>query len=106
MSVLWARPATWRAFGLRSQADADTMKFFAFNQGFYNLFLALGVFIGLALLGVNFSAGIALVLAATISMLLAAVVLVASDPRMLRAAAIQGTLPLIAAALIVVGLVA
>jgi len=50
-SVLWSRPATWRRFGLRSQDDADTTKSMAFNQGFYNLFLAIGAALGIVLLG-------------------------------------------------------
>ena len=49
-SVTWTRPATWKRFGLASQADAETTKPLAYNQGFYNLFLAIGAFIGLAAL--------------------------------------------------------
>lgn len=105
-SVLWTRPETWRTFGLRSQDDAETTRPLAYNQGFYNLFLALGTFVGLAILGFDRSAGVALVLASTISMVLAASVLLTSDRRMLRAAAIQGALPLLGAALIVISLIA
>lgn len=103
-SVLWTRPSTWRVFGLRSQADAETTRPLAFNQGFYNLFLALGVAAGIALLGVNPSAGIALLLSSTLSMVLAALVLATGSRRMLRAAAIQGLLPLAAASCVALSL--
>ena len=46
-SLTWTRPATWKRFGLASQADAETTKPLAYNQGFYNLFLAIGAFIGI-----------------------------------------------------------
>jgi putative membrane protein len=48
-SVRWRHPATWRIFGLSSQADADTTAPLAYNQGFYNLFLAIGVILGVIL---------------------------------------------------------
>ena len=41
-SLDWRKPKTWKTFGLESQADADTTASLAFNQGFYNLFLAIG----------------------------------------------------------------
>ena len=40
-SVRWREPSTWRTFGLTSQAEADTTASLAYNQGFYNLFLAM-----------------------------------------------------------------
>ena len=49
-SVLWMRPATWKRFGIRSQDDAGTIRPMALNQGFYNLFLAVGVIVGFFLL--------------------------------------------------------
>ena len=97
-SVLWSRPSTMRTFGVRDAKDAETLRGMAFNQGFYNVFLALGTGIGLVLLGTGFSreGGIAIAMFALGSMLLAAVVLVASNPKMLRAALIQGAAPLLA----------
>ena len=41
-SVTWTKPATWKRFSIASQADAETTKPLAYNQGFYNLFLAIG----------------------------------------------------------------
>jgi putative membrane protein len=97
-SVLWSRPTTWKRFGVASQADAETLKPMAFNQGFYNVFLALGAGTGLVLLGSGSwaQAGVALALFSCLSMVLAAVVLVASSPKLLRAALIQGVAPLLA----------
>jgi putative membrane protein len=83
------------------QAAADVTKPMAYNQGFYNLFLAIGVAIGLALFWAGDAgttaevAGRALVLFSLGSMLAAALVLVTSGAKYLRPAAIQGTLPLI-----------
>jgi len=95
-SVLWAKPAVWRRFGLKSQADADLIEPMAFNQGFYNLFLALGSIVGLLLLGWgNPVAGKWVLLVALTSMTLASVVLLMTRRRMWRAALIQGVAPLL-----------
>lgn len=96
-SVRWTEPETRRIFGVASEADAITMKQLAFNQGFYNLFLALAAFlgVGLVLVGAR-TVGLTLVFAGTGMMLAAALVLVASDRSKLRAAAMQGLLPLLA----------
>ncbi len=88
-SVLWTKPRIWRRFGLASQRDADTTKLLAYNQGFYNLFLAVGVIVGLILLPGHEAAGRAIVLFGCASMALAAVVLISSSREMLRAALIQ-----------------
>ena len=47
-SIRFRQPATWRRFNIESQRDADLMGPMAFNQGFYNLFLAVGAFAGIA----------------------------------------------------------
>jgi putative membrane protein len=97
-SVLWTRPSIWKRFGLKSQQDAETIKPMALNQGFYNLFLSVGVFVGLALLPhpVLHAAGVVLILFACGSMLAASLVLVISNRRMFRAALTQGLFPLLA----------
>jgi putative membrane protein len=94
----------WRRFGLRSQQDADTIRPMAFNQGFYNLFLAAGAGTGLVLLGTTAwtQAGIAVAVFACASMVLAAVVLVTSSPKLVRAAVAQGAAPLIGLVLLLV----
>lgn len=96
-SVAWSKPKTWKAFGLRSQADADTVKPMAYNQGYYNAFLAIGAIVGLVLLATSdlAQAGFALALFASLSMVAAATVLITSSPKLARAAALQGAAPLL-----------
>lgn len=95
-SVLWAKPSIWRKFGLRSQADADLVEPMAFNQGFYNLFLALSAVVGLLLLGWgNPVAGKWVLLVALTSMTLASIVLLITNRRMWPAALLQGVAPLL-----------
>lgn len=94
-SFRWTEPATRKTFGV-SESDARVMESMAFNQGFYNLFLAITTIVGLALIGSQEAVGTALALAGTGSMLAAALVLVGHDRRMVRAALIQGTLPALA----------
>lgn len=95
-SILWSKPAVWRRFGLSSQEHADIMRPMAFNQGFYNVFLAIGAGTGLVMLGsANWAqGGIALAIFACGSMVLAALVLITSSPRLARAAIVQGAAPL------------
>lgn len=95
-SVLWAKPAIWRTFGLKSQSDADLVEPMAFNQGFYNLFLALSGVVGLLLLGWgNPVAGKWVLLVALSSMTLASIVLLITNRRMWRAVLIQGVAPVL-----------
>jgi putative membrane protein len=96
-SVLWSRPKVWRRFGITSDEDARTIQPMAFNQGFYNVFLAIGTGVGLVLTATeNFhQAGVALTLFALISMLLASIVLISSSPKLARAAITQGAAPLL-----------
>lgn len=105
-SVLWSRPSVWRSFGLRSAEAAADVRPMAFNQGFYNLFLAIGIVVGLVLIVATAAqqVGIALLLASGISMALAATVLIVSSPKLARAAAIQGLVPLFGVALVIASL--
>jgi len=84
-----------KAFGV-SAADAAVMRPWAFNQGFYNLFLAIGTAVGVALAGANRDASVALVVMGTGSMLAAATVLITSDPGKARGAIVQGSFPALA----------
>ena len=103
-SLTWTSARTRAAFGTTEQ-EAETTKLLAFNQGFYNLFLAIVTAIGVtAVLTGCKAVGAALVFAGVGSMLAASVVLVASAPDKARAAITQGTFPLIAIVLMVVGL--
>ncbi|GAA1860960.1 DUF1304 domain-containing protein [Microbacterium koreense] len=100
-SVQWSQPRIWKRFGVRDQATAEATKPMAYNQGFYNLFLAIGATLGLVLFWVGGDgspadiAGRALTLFSLGSMLAASLVLVTSGRRYLRPALIQGVLPLI-----------
>ncbi|MCY7401210.1 MAG: DUF1304 domain-containing protein [Nocardioides sp.] len=94
-SFRWNEPSTRRTFGV-SEADAPVLAPMAYNQGFYNLFLAIITLVGVALLRTEHLTGTALALAGTGSMLVAAIVLVTHDRSMMRAALTQGTLPLLA----------
>ncbi|MBJ7472991.1 MAG: DUF1304 domain-containing protein, partial [Solirubrobacteraceae bacterium] len=48
-SIAWTKPSTWKVFGLKSQEEAEITKGLALNQGYYNLFLAIGVIVGVIL---------------------------------------------------------
>jgi putative membrane protein len=81
-----------KAFGV-SATDAAVMRPWAYNQGFYNLFLAIGTGVGVAIEGANRDAGLALILLGTGSMVAAALVLITSDRSKARGAVVQGTFP-------------
>lgn len=88
-----------------TEEEAQTTRLLAFNQGFYNLFLAIVTVVGVAVMASGATAvGAALVFTGVGSMLAAAVVLLASAPDKARAAVIQGLLPLIAVVLLLLGL--
>lgn len=105
-SIAWAKPSTWKTFGLRTQADADTMRPMAYNQGYYNAFLAAGIVVGIVLIHTPgmLQAGVALVLFAAACMILAATVLITSNKKLARAALIQGAAPLVGSVLLVLAL--
>jgi putative membrane protein len=104
-SLTWTSPRTRAAFGTTAE-EAETTKLLAFNQGFYNLFLAIVTGIGIAAVALGHNAiGAALVFAGVGSMASAAVVLLASSPDKARAAVTQGTFPVIAVVLLVIGLI-
>ena len=101
-SVWFMRPSVWRRFGLTSDEEAGVVRSFAYNQGFYNLFLAAGVVIGILLVATgDVASGRAIVLFACGSMVAAGVVLVSHNRELARAAAIQIVPALLAIAAIV-----
>ncbi|MFV8164779.1 DUF1304 domain-containing protein [Mycobacterium sp. 134] len=103
-SLTWTSPRTRATFGI-SEEEAQATKELAFNQGFYNLFLAIVTVIGIVAVGVGHNGvGFALVFAGVGSMLAAAAVLLTSSPDKARAAITQGAFPLIAVVLLVVAL--
>ena len=95
-SVQFTQPKVHARFGLHSAEDAAIVRPMAFNQGFYNLFLAIGIVVGLALVAAGqVDAGRAIVLFACATMVGAGVVLFASNRRFLVGASIQAVPPLI-----------
>lgn len=107
-SINWTKPKVWKTFNLPSQEHAEITKSLAYNQGFYNLFLAIGAFIGVGLVafgsgGASAVAGWTLIFTSCGSMLLAAAVLALTGKASLRPATIQGVTPLLA---VVLGLIA
>jgi len=94
-SITWLTPKTWKTFGLSSQDVAKIIQPMAFNQGFYNLFLALGTGGGLALLSVNTAVAHSLIVFSALSMVGAGAVLFFSVKKSRRAAIIQAGPPLI-----------
>ena len=102
-SFTWTTPRTRVAFGTTAE-EAETTKLLAFNQGFYNLFLAIATLVGIVALAQGHTdVGAALIFAGVGSMAAAAVVLLASSPEKARSALIQGTFPVIAVILLVIG---
>ena len=103
-SLTWTSPRTRATFGT-TEAEAETTKLLAFNQGFYNLFLAVVTGVGILAVALGHTGiGASLVFAGVGSMAAAAAVLVASDRGKARAAATQGTLPAIAIVLLLLGI--
>ena len=95
-SFAWTAPRTRAAFGT-SPEQAEATAPLAYNQGFYNLFLAvvLAAAIVLRIAG-STQASVALAIAGAGSMVAAALVLATSDRSKVRSAAIQGSAPALA----------
>jgi putative membrane protein len=93
-SFLWGKPRTNQTFGLRL-ADVEATRPFAFNQGVYNLLLAVAVFAGWSLwMGVpTFDkgpfAGQVLMVYGLGSIAIAGLTLLASSPKLWRSALVQ-----------------
>ena len=103
-SLTWTSPRTRAVFGTTAE-EAETTKLLAFNQGFYNLFLAIVTAIGIGFVAMGHkSIGAALIFAGVGSMFAAAVVLLAASRDKARPAVIQGTFPLIAIVLLAIAL--
>ncbi|WP_445160886.1 DUF1304 domain-containing protein [Mycobacterium sp. Dal123C01] len=102
-SLTWTSPRTRATFGTTAE-EAETTKLLAFNQGFYNLFLAIVSGIGIvAFITGHRDAGAALVFAGVGSMAAAAIVLLLAARDKARAAVTQGAFPLISLVLLVLG---
>lgn len=103
-SLAWTSQRARVTFGT-SVEEAQATQQMAFNQGFYNLFLAILVLGGLAAyVGGASVVGLTLVLAGVGSMLAAALVLLISSADHRAAALKQGFLPLLATIGVLIGL--
>jgi len=103
-SFTWTSKRTRATFGI-TEEQALATKEMAFNQGFYNLLLAIVTLTGIVIGGIGHNyVGLALIFAGTGSMLAAALVLLLSSPDKARAAVTQGVLPLCAIILLIIGL--
>jgi putative membrane protein len=96
-SVTFSQPSVAARFGMTTPEQIAAVRPMAFNQGFYNLFLAIGIVGGLALVAAgSVDAGRAVVLFACACMVGAGAVLLSTNRRFVRSAAIQALPPLIA----------
>jgi putative membrane protein len=89
-SFLWGTKRTNKVFNLRPEEAAST-RLMAFNQGFYNLFLALAIILGLGLRTEEATAtiGTTLVIYGLVSIIGAGLVLVISERKLWKGALIQ-----------------
>jgi putative membrane protein len=95
-SVLFGRPAVQRILVGRAE-PAPGVRLWAFNQGFYNLFLAAGPVAGVIAAGMGHeSIGRALVVYSCAFMAACGVILFISNPKLWRGTVAQSGPPLIA----------
>jgi len=94
-SILWGKPRINRVFGV-SPEQAEHNRLLAFNQGYYNLFLAVAALSGVAFVVADQRViGLTLMIYSSLSMIGAAIALFCSQRRLIRAALVQGLPPLI-----------
>ncbi|WP_188043309.1 DUF1304 domain-containing protein [Changpingibacter yushuensis] len=103
-SIAWTGAKARATFGTTVE-EAEATKSLAFNQGFYNLFLAITVAAGIIFFAAGATAvGATLVFTGAGSMAAAALVLFASSPDKRGAALKQGALPLLGVIALAIGL--
>lgn len=96
-SLFFMDERVYTRFRLASLEHAEIVRLFAYNQGWYNLFLAIAAFAGVFFSSkLKPNVGNTLAIYACFSMIGAALVLITSSLEMARAAAIQGFFPLLA----------
>ncbi len=95
-SLVFTKPAVRTRFGLSAE-HAEVVRPMAYNQGFYNLFLAVGATVGILTDSVPLAAFACAVMAG------AALVLISTGRRFLPAAAAQGLPPVVALVLLASG---
>ncbi|MGH3724636.1 MAG: DUF1304 domain-containing protein [Mycobacterium sp.] len=104
-SIVWTGEKTRKIFGVRTAEEAEITKPLAFNQGFYNLFLAIAIAVGTVFWARGCtSVGATLVFTGAGSMVAAGLVLLISSPDKASAALKQLVPPLLGIVCLVVGL--
>ena len=104
-SIAWESPRAMATFGIADAEEARITKPLAYNQGFYNLFLAIIALVGVVIaMAWSPLVGVIVALCGVAPMLAAALVLGLSSPAHRGAALKQGLLPLIATVLLVIEL--
>jgi putative membrane protein len=94
-SLVFQKPSGRKIFGISEKAYPE-VKIWAFNQGFYNLFLAIGIFIGLYLVMQKQIALAGLLISfCGFSMIGAGLVLFFSAPQLRRGACLQMLFPIL-----------
>ena len=92
-SLLWGKPRINKVFGMSPEL-AEQNRLFAFNQGFYNLFLAVAAAAGIVFVAKDsLVVGITLIIPSLLSMFGASVVLFFSERKLWKPALIQGLPP-------------
>jgi putative membrane protein len=103
-SMWWTKPAVYKGF-LMTAEQAETTRLLAFNQGVYNLMLAVATLGGLAAWAAGYeTVGLTLAAFGCLSMLVAAIALISSAPKLKRGAAVQAIPSLIFLALLLLHL--
>ncbi len=103
-SLLWTSPRARALFGTTPQ-EAQATRAMAYNQGFYNLFLAVAVIVGVVALAAGSTAvGATLVFTGAGSMVAAGLVLLTSDRSKTSAALKQLVPPLLGIVALAIGL--
>ena len=93
-AVAFDSATTRAAFRIRTPEQADANRPWAYNQGFYNLFLAVAVLAGAVLLLAGATTvGVTAIVFGCAVMLAAASLLAISDRSMLKSALVQGLAP-------------
>lgn len=104
-SLTWTSARTRVTFGTTVE-QAEATKELAYNQGFYNLFLAITVAVGIVLYAIDRTTiGATLVFAGAGMMASAGIVLILSSPSKASAALKQLVPPLLAVVMLAIGLV-
>lgn len=103
-SLMWTTPRARAVFGTTPE-QAEQTRQLALNQGFYNLFLAVGVVVGTVLIAAGQEAvGAAVVATSALVMVGAGLVLIASDRRKMRAGLLQAVPPAVGVVTLLIGL--